>query len=139
MDKMEIQMKINYYNNLLENCYTKKSKISYKLSEVECLERKFNSLSNEFLDEQECRKRKLARVFDGNPINAVKKYYLGMDDLLNGSKAYKINNGVQEGKRRIVFEIRELEAELNETEQQIKSCYDNLEYWENQYRNYKEP
>ena len=61
-----------------------------------------------------------------------------MDDLLNGSKAYKINNGVQEGKRKIVFEIRELEAELNEIEQQIKSCYDNLEYWENQYRNYKE-
>lgn len=140
MDRYEIQQNINYYQNEINLCSQEINKLENQISELWGLSNKIDNLRNRFNTKQSSRKRGLSK-FSGkkNVIKAVSAYHSGMYSLLNGSESSSVNNGLGAAKQEADNKRSSLESRLHTVKAELRSNYNNLDYWKYQLQIYQEP
>ena len=128
MDRTEIQEKINYYQNAIDNSLEERSKLEQQIEELCNLSIKLGTLKSDFESKQLSRKNGLEKLCQTkNTIKAISSYCSGMNSLLNGTEYNSANTGLVTAQQSTDSKRKNLELELDTVNDNLSSYQNSLD------------
>lgn len=136
MTEAELRRQISKEQAALKNLKKSKSTAKREYEKYEVLKKKFCSLKNSFVSKQKLRNKSLRNILNkANPINAVKKYYMNMNSLLNSNEYYSAVNELDSSVSKANRKMEEINQKIISLDKQIYQKERKINNLKSQLRN----
>lgn len=133
--RAEINNKIRYYENLIQQYQNSANKSNTQISELISLKSKMQSYQRDFSNRETNRKNKVVNGFGGKfNFKFISSYVSGMKNLIAGSDYRRAYNSISSGISRVEKQISQLRSDAMNYNNKIRSCRNNITYWRNQLK-----
>lgn len=119
MEISEINSKVRYYENALDETHRHISRLQEEIGELEALKRNLYSYQSEFNNANSRSKVKVGNIVTAG-LKVVTSYINKMGEILNGPLFRNANYSIQEAVNRVNREIDQKKANLD-------TCYKNID------------
>lgn len=133
--RAEINKKIRYYENLIQQYQNSINKLNTQIGELTSLKSKMQSYQRDFSNRETNRKSKVVNGFCSKfNFKFISSYISGMKNLIAGSDYRRAYNSISSGISRVEKQISQLRSDVTNYNNKIKSCKNNITYWRNRLK-----